>query len=69
MGQVLPEVAVLVGEEAPVWEDPGEEEWVAPEPEQARAGNACVRSAERRLHMKSEFPATLRNAPSAEQRW
>lgn len=59
MEQVLPGVAVLVGEEALVWEDRGEEEWAAPEPVQVRLENVCVQNAERLLLMKQERRATL----------
>jgi hypothetical protein len=69
MEQALPGVAVLVGEEALVWEDRGEEEWGEPERVQDPEENACARNAERLLHMKAGFPVTLRNAPNAVHRW
>ena len=69
MEQALPGVAVLVVEEALVWEDRGEEEWVAPGQAQVLQEIACVQNAEQRLPMKSEHPVILKNAPNAEQRW
>ena len=59
MEQVLPGVALLVGEEALVWEDRGEEEWVEPERVQDPEENVCARNAERLLLMKEERRATL----------
>jgi len=59
MEQALPGVAVLVGEEALVLEDRGEEEWVEPERVQDPEENACARNAERLLLMKEERRATL----------
>ena len=59
MEQALPGVAVLVGEEALVLEDRGEEEWVEQERVQDPEENACARNAERLLLMKEERRATL----------
>jgi hypothetical protein len=60
-------VQVLV--EVEEWVDLGEGEWVAQEPAQVRGESVCVQNAERPLLMKSEHPATLRNALNAVHRW
>jgi len=55
--------------EVPEWVELAKGEWVAQEPVQVRGENVCVQNAERQLLMKSEHPATLRNAPNAVHRW
>jgi hypothetical protein len=60
---------VLEQVEALEWVEVDEGEWVVPGQAQVLKENACVRSAERRLPMKSEHPVILRNAPNVEQRW
>jgi hypothetical protein len=59
MEQVLPGVAVLVGEEPLVWEDPGEEEWTGPERVLVQVDNASVPNVGRSFLMKRGHPATL----------
>ena len=68
MEKVHLEGVVKRQEEAQEWVELAEEEWAAPEQVQVLGENASVLSAERRLPMKSEFPALTRIAPSAEQR-
>jgi hypothetical protein len=67
--QAQPGGVVRVPVEVPEWVELAEGEWVAPGLVQVRGENVCVQNAERLLLMKSEHPATLRNAPNAVHRW
>jgi hypothetical protein len=53
-GVAVQERAEVQESVGPVWEG-----WVAPDPAQVPAENACVRNAERLLLMKQEHHATL----------
>lgn len=68
-GLAQPEGVVQVPVEVAEWVELAEGEWVAQEPAQVREESVCVQNAERRLLMKSEHPATLRNALNAVHRW
>jgi hypothetical protein len=57
--QAHPGGAVLEQGGAQEWVDLVGEEWVVPEPGQARQENVCVQNAERLLLMKLEHPVTL----------
>jgi hypothetical protein len=59
MEQVLPGVAVLVGEEPLVWEDPGEEEWVARGQVLVQVENASAPNVGRPFLTKRGHRATL----------
>jgi len=67
--QAQPGGVVRVPVGVPEWVELAKGEWVAQEPVQVRGENVCVQNAERQLLMKSEHPATLRNALNAVHRW